>query len=190
MPAIDSNSDEHDGLAAVLGNLRRGAAALKAENHQLRAEIAGLRLEASNDSNGDAPSPALGKLVEIALPTGSGAPGAARMIVTHCLSGLVTHRVLHDAELLVSELVTNSVIHGQLSADSTVQVSIYVAADTLRFEIDNPGTVGIVALAPPAHQARQARQGGFGLELVEILAARWGVNRTASTNVWFELSRA
>lgn len=186
MPTIDPSSDEHDGVAAILGNLRRGAAALKAENHQLRAEIAGLRLEASNETNGDAPSPALGKLAEIALPSGSGAPGAARMIVTHCLSGLVTHRILRDAELLVSELVTNSVVHGQLSADETVLVSIYVAADALRFEIDNPGTAGVVALAP----GHEARHGGFGLKLVDLLAARWGVSRRASTNVWFELSRA
>jgi anti-sigma regulatory factor (Ser/Thr protein kinase) len=187
MPAIDSSSNDHDGVADVLGNLRRDAAALKAENHQLRAEIAGLRLAASDDSNGDGRSPGLGKLAEIALPAGSGAPGAARMIVTRSLSGLVTHGILHDAQLLVSELVTNSVRHGQLSADETVLVNIHVAADTLRFEIDNPGTVGVVAPAPPA---RQPRHGGFGLELVDLLAARWGVSRSASTNVWFELSRA
>jgi anti-sigma regulatory factor (Ser/Thr protein kinase) len=187
MPAIDSSSDDNDGIAAVLGNLRRGAAALKVENHQLRAEIAELRLAASNDSNGDAPSPVLGMLAEIAVPAGSGAPGAARMIVKHCVAGLVTHRILHDAELLVSELVTNSVMHGELSAGETVLVSIYVSADTLRFEIDNPGTVGVVAPAPPADKARH---GGFGLEVVNLLAARWGVSRGAGTTVWFELSRA
>jgi anti-sigma regulatory factor (Ser/Thr protein kinase) len=187
MPAIDSSSDDHDGIAAVLVNLRRGSAALKAENHELRAEIAELRLAASNDSNGDAPSPVLGTLAEIAVPAGSRAPGAARMIVRHCLSGLVTHRILHDAELLVSELVTNCVVHGELSAGQSVVVSIHVAADTLRFEIDNPGTAGVVASTPPADRGRH---GGFGLVVVDVLAARWGVSRGASTNVWFELSRA
>jgi anti-sigma regulatory factor (Ser/Thr protein kinase) len=187
LPATDSSSDDHDGLTIVLGKLRRAAAALKEENQQLRAEVAGLRLAGWNDGNGDAPGPALGTLAEIALPAGSGAPGAARMIVRHCLSGLVTHRILDDAELLVSELVTNSVVHGELAAGETVLVSIHVAADKLRFDIDNPGTVGVVAAATPAHPHRE---GGFGLKLVDLLAARWGVSRSDSTNVWFELSRA
>ena len=30
--------------------------------------------------------------------------------------------------------------------------------------------------------------GGFGLELVEQLAARWGVSHEAGTCVWFELA--
>jgi anti-sigma regulatory factor (Ser/Thr protein kinase) len=176
-----------DGLTVVLRKLRRGAAALKAENHQLRAEIAGLRLAASDQQSGDAPSPALGKLAEIALPAGSSAPGAARTVVRHCLSGLTAHRILHDAELLVSELVTNSVVHGELGAGDTVLVTIYVAADALRFEIDNPGTAGAVARTRPV---QQPRIGGFGLELVQLLAARWGVSRNRSTTIWFELGRA
>jgi anti-sigma regulatory factor (Ser/Thr protein kinase) len=188
MPAIDPSSDDHDGIAAVLAKLRRGATALKVENHELRAEVAGLRLAASNDSTSDAPSPALGKLAEIALPAGSGAPGAARMVTKHCLRGLVAHAILDDAELLVSELVANSVVHGELDTEDTVLVSIYLAADTLRLEIDNPGTVGVVAPAP--RPADEPRRGGFGLELVDILATRWGVSRSDSTNVWFELSRA
>jgi len=176
-----------DGLTVVLGKLRRAATALKAENHQLRAEIAGLRLSASDERSGDAPGPALGKLAEIALPAGSSAPGAARTVVRHCLSGLTAHRILHDAELLVSELVANSVMHGELDAADTVLVTIYVAADALRFEIDNPGTAGAVAKTRPV---QQPRLGGFGLELVERLAASWGVSRSRSTTVWFEMGRA
>ena len=187
MPATDSSANDRDGLTVVLGKLRRAAAALKVENHELRAEVAGLRLAASNNSTGDAPNPALGKLAEIALPAGSGAPGAARMVTKHCLRGLVAHGILDDAELLVSELVANSVVHGELDAGDTVLVSIYLAANMLRLEIDNPGTVGVVERAP--RPADEPRRGGFGLELVDMLAARWGVSRSDSTNVWFELSR-
>jgi anti-sigma regulatory factor (Ser/Thr protein kinase) len=110
------------------------------------------------------------------------------MVTKHCLRGLVAHAILDDAELLVSEVVANSVVHGELGAGDTVLVSIYLAADTLRLEIDNPGTVGVVERAP--RPTDQPRRGGFGLELVDILATRWGVNRSDSTNVWFELSRA
>jgi anti-sigma regulatory factor (Ser/Thr protein kinase) len=188
MPAIDSSSADNEDLTVVVADLRRGAAALTAENHDLRTEIAELRLAASNDSNGDAPSHTLGKVAEIALRAGSGAPGAARMVTKYCLRGLVTQGTLDDAELLVSELVANSVVHAELGAGDAVRLSIYLAAHTLRFEIDNPGTVGVVARAP--RPAGQPRAGGFGLELVERLAARWGVSREHSTNVWFELSRA
>jgi hypothetical protein len=31
-------------------------------------------------------------------------------------------------------------------------------------------------------------QGGFGLNLVELIAARWGVDHDRGTRVWFELA--
>jgi hypothetical protein len=92
--------------------------------------------------SGDLP---IGELAEIAVPRGSNAPGAARMVVAHCIAGLVTPRVLHDAELLVSELVTNCLDHGQLGEHEPVLVRIYVGAKMLRFEIENAGTAGAIA---------------------------------------------
>ena len=175
-----------EGLTVAVGRLRSGVAALKAENRGLRAELAGLEREASG-RRGDAPRGELTRLAEIAIPTGSRAPGAARMVVDHCLSGLVTQRILHDAELLVSELVTNSIDHGELGDGDSVLVSVYLATDTLRLEIENRGTAGVVA-SSPRHD--QPRRGGFGLKLVDLLAARWGVSRDRSTNVWFEMTRA
>ena len=171
-----------EGLYTALDGLGRGAAALTAENHQLRAQIAGLQPEVSSRRSGDEAIP-FGELAEIALPTGSGAPGAARKILDHCFTGLVSQQILTDAELLVSELVTNSVQHGELDTDDTVLVRILLAAESLRVEVENPGTAGVVALD------RSGRR-GFGLELVVSLAARWGVSRDRSTNVWFEMGRA
>jgi hypothetical protein len=110
-------------LYSALGGLRRGAAALTAENHQLRAQIAGLQPAVSSRRSGDA-AIQFGELAEIALPTGSGAPGAARKVLDHCFTGLVSQQILTDAELLVSELVTNSVEHGELDSDDTVLVRI------------------------------------------------------------------
>jgi anti-sigma regulatory factor (Ser/Thr protein kinase) len=174
-------------LTVALGRLRRGAAALKAENHELRVELAGLQPAASGRRSGDAPSRGLGRLAEIALPAGAGAPGAARMVIAHCLTGLVAERILHDAELLVSELVTNSLDHGQLGDGDAVLVRVFLAAETLRLEIENPGTAGAVASLPAG---RRSGRGGFGLELVDRVAARWGVSRGHNTNVWFEMGRA
>ena len=47
-------------------------------------------------------------LAEVGIPADDAAPGAARMVIVHCLAALVAHRVARDAELLGSELVTNS----------------------------------------------------------------------------------
>jgi anti-sigma regulatory factor (Ser/Thr protein kinase) len=126
-------------------------------------------------------------LDEIALPTGSSAPGAARMVVGRCLTGVVSQEIVRDAQLLVSEVVTNSLRHGELSDGDTVFVSVYVAADTVRFEIVNRGMAGAVTAR---HPDRHGRGGGFGLDLVDRLTASWGVRRNGDTNVWFEMARA
>ena len=193
--AVDGGRAARDGereatiesLTVAVGQLRRGAAALKVENRELRAEIAGLERAEARRRNGDAPIGEPTRLAEITLPTGPRAPGAARCVVDHCLSGLVTRGVLHDAELLVSELVTNSIDHGELGEDDSVLVSVYLATDTLRLEIQNPGTAGAVAAS---REGRESGQGGYGLDLVNLLAARWGVVRNRDTTVWFEIARA
>jgi anti-sigma regulatory factor (Ser/Thr protein kinase) len=188
------------GLTVALGRLRRGAAALKAENLQLRGEVGQLR------HSGVVSLPAFGRLAEIGVPTGSRAPGAARQVVAHCLSRVVTPRILDETQLLVSELVTNSVRHAELDerdivlvriylgAESRAElderdivlVRIYLGAESLRVEIENPGAAGVVALDRPDLQAGR----GFGLLLLELVATRWGVSRGMSTTVWFEMARA
>jgi anti-sigma regulatory factor (Ser/Thr protein kinase) len=168
-----------EGLTVALGRLRRGAAALKAENHELRAEVGQLR------HSGAVSLPGFGRLAEIAVPTGSRAPGAARRVVAHCLSRLVTRRILDATQLLVSELVTNSVRHAELDARDSVLVRIYLAAASVRVEIENPGAAGVVALHPPDLRAGR----GFGLPLLDLVATRWGVRRGQSTTVWFDMGR-
>ena len=74
-----------EALTVAFGQLRRGAAALKAEN--LRAEIEALRPEANGRNTAGASAPEVGRLAEIELPIGFLAPGAARMVIDHCLTG-------------------------------------------------------------------------------------------------------
>jgi anti-sigma regulatory factor (Ser/Thr protein kinase) len=124
---------------------------------------------------------------EIVLPTGTGAPHAARTVIALCLTGLVAPSILHDAALLASELVTNSLEHGELADPDLVRLRVYLAPETLRLEIENPGTAGVVATRRPRGPAPT---GGFGLGLVDLLAVRWGVSRNHNTNVWLEMARA
>lgn len=84
-----------------------------------------------------------------------------------------------DARLLVSELVTNSVQHGQGE-----RITVDIDSDRvgiLRCEVIDDGD----GFVPRGREDRLI--GGWGLELVERIADSWGVRR-GSTHVWFELS--
>jgi anti-sigma regulatory factor (Ser/Thr protein kinase) len=112
----------------------------------------------------------------LALPRDVHAPALARREVAAL--GLDSG-LLADASLLVSELVTNSVLHGAGTA-----VRLRLETDDrggLRCEVLDDGA-GFVP-TPPAVR-RDA--GGWGLQLVDRLADRWGV-ADGSTHVWFEL---
>ena len=176
-----------EALTVAFGQLRRGAAALKAENTHLRAEIEALRPEANGRNTGGVSAPEVGQLAEIELPIGSLAPGAARMVIDHCLTGLVAPWVLQDARLLATELVTNSVRHGDLESGTTIVLRMDLTAKTLRLEVENAGTAGAVT---SSSGGRREGYGGYGLELVELLATRWGVSRDHNTTVWLEIGRA
>jgi anti-sigma regulatory factor (Ser/Thr protein kinase) len=184
---IDQRDATIERLKAVIDQLRRGAAALKSDNRHLRAEVARRERQVSGRHAGDAPNGESAQLTEIELPINPRAPGAARIVVDHCLMGLVTRRVLDEVQLLATELVTNSLDHGQLGNDGFVLLRVSLATGTLRIEIENAGTAGVVARRlPDIH----ASPGGFGLYLVDRLAVRWGVDRRLNTSVWFEMARA
>lgn len=173
-----------EALTASVGRLRRGVAALRAENHELRLELETLRTgEQASAAQEDPAGHDFGELVDIAIPAGPKAPGTARSVLEDHLATLVEPRVLQDAQLLMSELVTNCLVHGQLTEGDTVRIRILLATDALRLEVENPGTAGIVAANPGAVDV----SGGFGLQLVQILGSRWGAERNRSTSVWVEM---
>src|SRR5436305_11175255 len=84
----------------------------------------------------------------------------------------------HDAALMVSELLTNAVLHGV----GAISLRIDVDADAVRVEVADEGNV---ALAP---SPELGAHGGWGLRIVEQLADDWGV-LDGSTKVWFRLGR-
>jgi len=116
-------------------------------------------------------------LKALVLPRDVHAPALARREV----GALGLDSRLHaDASLLVSELVTNSVLHG---AGEAVRVRLETDdLGGLRCEVLDDGA-GFLP-TPPAVR-RDA--GGWGLQLVDRLADRWGV-ADGSTHVWFELA--
>jgi anti-sigma regulatory factor (Ser/Thr protein kinase) len=95
------------------------------------------------------------------------------------MDGVLTEEKLATAELLTSELVTNAVLHGRgepvLAVDvENGRVRIAVHDDTTSVPVvGNPGPLA---------------GSGRGMQLIESLAARWGVEPDArGKDVWFEL---
>jgi anti-sigma regulatory factor (Ser/Thr protein kinase)/DNA-binding XRE family transcriptional regulator len=117
------------------------------------------------------------------LPVNSMAPRAARKALRLVAEG-VPDDELATAELLLSELVTNSVRHGPSGPSAKVGVVIEVERNLLRAEVSD-GSPGGATPRPPDPEGDG---GGYGLLLLESLASQWGSRREGALNVtWFEL---
>ena len=109
-------------------------------------------------------------------------PARARRIVARELSPGVAKRVLDDVKLMVSELVTNGVLHGRRNPAGAITIDLRVGPD-VRCAVTNKGE-GF--LAP---KATSNGHPGWGLRLIASLAERWGMERTRDgMQVWFETS--
>src|SRR5215217_8379636 len=159
----------------ALAKLTRGIAALRAENRQLRLELA----------QRHSPAVFAGDLTQIVLPADRRAPSAARTLLALCVGSLLDARVLSDAQLLISELVTNSLVHGGIGDHEGIVVSIRLDGDALQLEVRNPGVTGTIA----SNGGDPERGSGFGLDVVSLLSTDWGVRRDDDTAVWVHMSR-
>ena len=102
--------------------------------------------------------------------------GIARELVAERTTTLGS-RQRDDAALMVSELVTNALVHGT----GTISLRIDVEQGSVRVEVSDQGEVALApSPTPGAH-------GGWGLRIVEQLADDWGV-LDGSTKVWFRLA--
>jgi transcriptional regulator with XRE-family HTH domain len=103
------------------------------------------------------------------------APSEARAALLITAAGIPV-RELETAELLISELVTNSVQHGAEGPEG-IALHIAVELNRLRVEVKDTG---------PRPLSSEAA--GWGFKLLMEMAPRWGVGRDDSCNLaWFEL---
>lgn len=91
--------------------------------------------------------------------------------------------LLRDVQLLVSELVTNSVRHS--GSNDPIRLRAWVRESGLRLEIADGGYGFDRSGIGPGPEAESGR----GLLILESLSDRWGVSRDAQTRVWFEIAR-
>jgi anti-sigma regulatory factor (Ser/Thr protein kinase) len=124
-------------------------------------------------------------LKTIELNGGPEAVGAAR----HAIEELAHEEELPRVEdlcLLVSELVTNSVIHGGAGPRDRVELHVERPDGGVRVEVCDCGHGWGEQMRSTSVESDQPA-GGWGLMLVGALADRWGVEVDESTCVWFEL---
>ena len=123
-----------------------------------------------------------GHRAEVQLDSDPRSAGAARRFLRRELEAWgVGDDTIESAQLCLSELVTNVVIHAHSGAELTVRIEHDQLVVVVR---DLGGEAG--AAAPALPTAEELAVFGRGLMLVEALADRWGSERDArGTTAWF-----
>jgi anti-sigma regulatory factor (Ser/Thr protein kinase) len=120
--------------------------------------------------------------VETVLPATTASPGVARRFVAAALRRWNTDApTVEAAQLLVSELVTNAIVH----TTSDVRLAVSRRRGMLRVEVSDrdDGMPRMRTVGPET-------VGGRGLGIVDGLADTWGTEtRREGKAVWFELSQ-
>ena len=120
---------------------------------------------------------------KLELPSGVGAPGVARRLLTEWFAAVLADGTLSTVRLLASELVTNAVTHG--CGRITLRAQLFELC--LRVEVlDEGGGFGRRELRERDIQTPEV--GGWGLRIVDAQLSRWGVRRDSS-HLWFEPER-
>ena len=116
------------------------------------------------------------------FPPAPSSAGEARRFVTRVLADADLDWLSYTATVLVSELVSNAVLH----AATPAEVVVTSTGDGVRVEVHDASP------RMPVRKHYSALSGtGRGLLLVERMASQWGAEPTAGGGkvVWFELDR-
>ena len=115
----------------------------------------------------------------VVLSATTDSPAVARTLVREEMSGCDDRSVV-VAELIVSELVTNAVVH----AETSIELEFERTDNTVRAAVTDEGTG-----RPTVRHPGIADEHGRGLLIVRSLADEWGVvERANGKSVWFTLT--
>lgn len=107
------------------------------------------------------------------------APGEARRFVADTLQGVTPPEVTNDAQVVVTELAANAVIH------AATEFTVDIRGTAERVEL----TVTDGSRYLPTIQRRREGLGGWGLRLVDQISSAWGTKDTEEgKSVWAQLA--
>lgn len=119
--------------------------------------------------------------LNLALTSSTNAPRQARQAIIELLARSGRTDLGADAALLVSELVTNAVVH----AGGPITVSAAYLHSTLRVEVHDTDQPPLPRLRKPSASDKTGR----GLYLVALLADRWAMAPAPDgKTIWFEIT--
>jgi Histidine kinase-like ATPase domain len=113
------------------------------------------------------------------------APALGRQALNEVLVD-VSPRTLHDAKLLLTEVMTSAIRDGGLGNEDAISILIRDSESRVEVEVSNAGT----AFDSTALRSR-SREAGWGLLLLDRIAEDWGVRDgpPGDVAVWFRLRR-
>jgi anti-sigma regulatory factor (Ser/Thr protein kinase) len=166
-----------DKLSDAISALRSDISILESENSDLREFNARLPVAGPGLST---------EMTEACLPLDVQAPAAARAVVGEFLRERVGSRALETAQLIMSELVSNSLRHNAAPRGQAVVVRVALERGTWRLEVEDPGGGGVLAPDP-----ERAAAGRVGMNLVQSLSECWGVEHATErgTRAWAYVPR-
>ncbi len=116
--------------------------------------------------------------LEVALATNSDAPKIARSSLRNAFAHL-PQQDLERAELAISELVTNALLHGE----GAITLCVVETDGALLIEVSDHGPVD-----PKMRNPVVSDRHGRGLVAINALSKDWGVRRVgARKTVWCEI---
>jgi serine/threonine-protein kinase RsbW len=127
----------------------------------------------------------MGRSLDLHLSATPRAPGKARRRVADLAADLPP-QLRADLQLLVSELVANSLRHGSQRTGDAIDVRARVGDCSVRVEVSDPAA----GFLPDEEPSGEFPAPPSGLWLVHRLANRWGVEREGGTRLWFEADLA
>ena len=126
--------------------------------------------------------------LDVKLPCGERSAYAARRCMD-ALAPFLNPTIADELRLLVSELVTNSILHAGGDERSWIHLTVKIIPKLrVRAEVRDYGP-GFTPAVPAAVDDEELIH-GRGLFLVEHMADSWGVQKDQQMKVWFELSLA